>query len=201
MNARNWVRAGCVVSAILGGALTVATLTTAQAADESAGAKGAYKIDSVHSSVIFKIKHMNVANFYGRVNEASGSFDVREGGSIDVKINMSSLASGNAKRDQHLAGPDFFSVKEFPEAGFKSTSIKKTGAHTYEATGDMTLHGVTKPVTAKIEHTGEGKGRGGKPVAGIEARATIKRADFGMSYGGPMLGADVELIVALEGAQ
>src|SRR5205085_12685028 len=106
--------------------------------------------------VLFKIKHFNATNFYGRFNEASGSFNLGPSGFVNVKIAMESLMSGNPKRDQHLKGPDFFSVKEFPEATFKSHSLNKSGGNMYEASGDLSMHGITRPVTAKIEFTGAG---------------------------------------------
>lgn len=200
MLTRKSVGTSFVVALALAAGIAISTLAQAEPSG-AAAPKGSYKIDTVHSSVIFKIKHLNTANFYGRFNEATGSFSLDEGGSIDVKINVDSFSSGNPKRDQHLRGPDFFSVKEFPEATFKSSSIKKTGASMYEAAGEMTLHGVTKPVTAKVELTGTGKGMKGNPIAGIEARVIIHRSEFGIKGNAAALGEDVELIVALEGAQ
>lgn len=179
----------------------IAGLTTAQAQDASPASGGAYKIDSAHSSVIFKVKHMEAANFYGRIDDVSGSFDLRDGGSVNVVIKTESVNSGNEKRDQHLRGPDFFSCKEFPEATFKSKSVRKTGDKTYEVSGDLTLHGVTRPLTVKIEETGTGKGRRGESLIGIETRFPIKRGEFGMNYMPGPLSDEVELIVALEGAR
>src|SRR5438874_10353292 len=97
MKSLKTVRTTLIAAALLGSALAVATLVRAQGAD--AAAKGTYKVDPVHSSVIFKVKHFNTSNFYGRFNTATGSFDLSEGGSVDVKIDINSLSSGNPKRD------------------------------------------------------------------------------------------------------
>src|SRR5690606_30561645 len=109
--------------------------------------------------------------------------------------------SGNTKRDEHLRSPDFFSVKEYPEITFKSTSLKRTGEGAYEAAGTLTLRGQSKPLTVTLQQTGQGEGRGGVGVIGLEGRFTIKRSEFGMEYGlGRGLSDDVELVVAIQGA-
>jgi polyisoprenoid-binding protein YceI len=190
-----------LAGAVLLSAGMIAGLASAQAQDAPAASGGAYKVDTAHSSVIFKVKHLETANFYGRIDDVSGSFDLRDGGSVNVVIKTESVNSGNEKRDQHLRGPDFFSSKEFPEATFRSKSVRKTGDKTYEVAGDLTLHGVTRPLTVKIEETGAGKGRRGEALLGIETRFTIKRGEFGMNYMPGPLSDEVELIVALEGAR
>jgi polyisoprenoid-binding protein YceI len=166
----------------------------------------AFEVDNVHSSVLFKVKHNNVSNFYGRFNEVSGTFNINKEdaskSSMDITVKAESVDSNNEGRDKHLNGPDFFSSKEFPSITFKGTKFEKAGDNQFTVTGDLTLRGVTKPVTAKVEHTGEGPGRRGGTVAGFEATVTIKRSDFGVSYMvGPGLQDDVTLIVALQGAK
>jgi polyisoprenoid-binding protein YceI len=166
----------------------------------------AFEVDNVHSSVLFKVKHNNVSNFYGRFNEVSGSFhlskDDASKSSMDIKVKAESVDSNSEGRDKHLNGPDFFSSKEFPEISFVGKAFEKSGENGFSVTGDLTLRGVTKSITAKVEHTGEGPGRRGGTVAGFEATFTIKRSDFGVSYMvGPGLQDDVTLIVALQGAK
>lgn len=192
--------------ALLGPASSVHAVNTGAAQGTTAGAaSGAYTVDAVHSTVIFRIKHMNAGYSYGRFNDLAGTFlldDARpEASSIAITVQTESIDTANEKRDQHLRSPDFFSAKEFPTITFKSTQVKKSGS-AFEVVGDLTLHGVTKPVTATVEPSGTGKGRQGESLAGLEARFTIKRSDFGMTtYLPTALGDEVNLIVALEGAR
>lgn len=166
----------------------------------------AFSVDNVHSSVLFRVKHNGVANFYGRFDEVSGSFLLNKEdaskSSLDIKVMADKVNSNNAGRDKHLKGNDFFSSAEFPEITFKGKSFKKTGDNTFDVTGDLTLRGVTKEITVPVEHTGEGKGMRGGTVAGFEAKFTIKRGDYGVSYMiGPALSDEVMLIVSLEGGK
>lgn len=159
-----------------------------------------YGIDAVHSSVLFKIKHMNVSNFYGRFNKVSGSFTTGETGSIDVTVDANSVDTNNSKRDDHVKSPDFFSVKEFGEITFKSTSLKKSG-ESWKGSGDLTFHGVKKTIEVELKLVGTGPGMGGKgEVAGVETSFTIKRSDYGVKGMVGPLGDDVTIWVSLEGA-
>jgi polyisoprenoid-binding protein YceI len=162
-----------------------------------------YKIDSVHSSALFRIKHNNASYFHGRFNDITGTVVYDEanpaGSSVEVKIKAESVETGNGKRNEHLKSPDFFNAAELPVLSFKSTGVKKGSAkEELEVTGDLTIHGVTKPLTAKVAHTGTGKGQGGE-VAGFETVFTIKRTDFGMSYMVGPLGDEVQVTISLEG--
>ena len=124
----------------------------------AASAAETYKLDPVHSSVLFKAKHLNVADFYGRFNDFSGTvtFDNENPSksSVNLEVKVESLDTHEAKRDQHLKSPDFFNAKQFPVIAFKSTKVEKAGADSYKVTGDFTLHGVTKPVTVEFKKTG-----------------------------------------------
>lgn len=182
------------------GAALAAFVPSPSAPAPAAAAAATYKVDGVHSSVVFKIKHNNVSNFYGIFSSIDGTFSLEDGGSITVNVNPESINSGNAKRDDHLRSPDFFAVKEYPELSFTSSSLKRTGENTFEAAGTLTLRGQSKPLTVTIEQTGSGEGRGGVPIVGIETKFTIKRSDFGMTYGlGRGLSDEVEVIVSLQG--
>lgn len=163
----------------------------------------AYQVDSVHSSMVFRVKHMGAANFYGRFNSIAGSFTLDDDpakNAFDVRIQTESVDTAQAKRDQHLKSPDFFNARQFPTITFKSTSVKKMGDASFDVTGDLELHGVTKSVTAKVTKTGAGTARG-RQIAGVEAELNIKRSDFGMTYGLDSLGDEVYIIVSLEGAK
>ena len=164
-----------------------------------------YKIDPVHSFALFKVKHMGASYVYGQFTAIAGSiaFDAGnpEASSVEVTIKSESVTTHNAGRDRHISGPDFFNVKEFPVLTFKSSSWKKTGENTYTVTGDFTLLGVTKTITASLEHVGDGTMRG-KEIAGFHAVFSIDRSDFGMQYGiapdGGGLGKDIEITISVE---
>lgn len=184
------------------GVAFVATGTTAAVAQAPATAAATYKIDPVHTAVIFRAKHLGTSWAYGRFNDVSGkiTYDAAkpEATTIAVTIKADSVDTANAKRDQHLKSPDFFNAAEFPTMEFKSTGLKKTGENTYDLTGELTMLGVTKPISAKLEYVGSGKDMGGKEIIGAEATFTIKRSDFGMNYLLQGLSDDVSLTVSIE---
>jgi polyisoprenoid-binding protein YceI len=164
-----------------------------------------FAIDDVHSMALFRVHHLGAGQFWGRFNEVSGNFTFEQGKAeglkFDVTIKTESVDSGNADLDKHLRSPDFFSTKDFPAMTFKSTKATKTGESTYDVMGELTMHGVTKPVTAKVEFCGmRDMGRG--PKAGFEATFTVKRSEFGVNYGVEKgaIGDDVKVIVGLEGS-
>ena len=126
-----------------------------------------YQVDPVHSTAIFKINHFNMAPFYGRIVGPTGTFVLDEDftkSTFQIELAIDKIDTANEKRDNHLKGPDFFNAKQYPTVTFKSTSIKKGDGETYDVTGDLTLHGVTKPVTLKVEKTGQGKDPMGKEL-------------------------------------
>lgn len=161
-------------------------------------------IDDTHSLALFRVHHMGAGQFWGRFNDVSGNFAFEagkaEGMKFDVTVRTESVDTGVDALNKHLRSPDFFAVKDFPTMAFKSTGAKKAGESMYDVTGDLTIHGVTKPVTARIEFTGMGTTPKGT-VAGFEATLTFRRSDFGMNYGVKQgaVGDDVRVIVALEG--
>jgi polyisoprenoid-binding protein YceI len=163
-----------------------------------------FKIDPVHSSVIFSIKHLGVADFYGRFNDVSGTvvFDQADPSksSVEVTVPVESVDSHNDKRNQQLKSPDFFNAKQFPVIVFKSKSVEASGDN-YKVTGDLMLHGVTKPLTLEIKKGAEGKGMQGEIRGGGETQFTIKRSDFGMNFMQGPLGDEVNVILSLEGVK
>lgn len=165
------------------------------------------KVDSAHSSVIYKISHLGVTNFYGRFNKVTGTFAFDpanpSSATFDITIDADSIDSNNKQRDDHLRNSDFFNTKQFPKITFKSKDVRKAGSG-FDLAGDLTLLGQTKPITAKLAHTGAGdKGERMGYRSGFEAVFTFKRSDFGMNYGieGGMLGDEVTVTVAIEGAK
>ena len=165
-----------------------------------------YKVDPVHTTAIFRIKHLGVTYFYGRFNETTGSFTLNTENPcemlFDVQIKTDSVDTNAAGRNNHLKGPDFFNAKQFPTISFKSKSVESSGENTYAVSGDLTLHGVTKPITAQMEFVGQGdKGRRFGYRAGFDATFTIKRSDYGMNFMQGMLGDEVTIMVGLEGVR
>jgi len=163
-----------------------------------------YEIDPVHSTVLAKVTHLGLSTVWVRFNGPTGTVTVNEAdpskSSINVEVKADGLDSAQEKRDQHLKSPDFFNAKEFPVITFKSTGVKKTGDKTYEATGNLTVHGVTKPVTATFTAIGTGKGAKGETRAGADATFTIKRGDFGVgtTFPAAAISEDVGLQISLE---
>lgn len=181
--------------------LLAAVFTLVLAAGVTYAAAETYAVDPVHSTVLFKIKHLGISYTYGRFNDVSGSFLLDEDPAksmIAVSVKAASVDTHNAKRDAHLKGPDFFSVKEFPTITFKSTAIKKEG-NAYTITGDLTLHGVTKSITVEATHVGSGKDPWGGYRTGFDMTFSIKRSDYGMKNLLEAAGDDVQLTVGVEG--
>ena len=179
--------------------IVTATVSTAVLA---AHAADNYKIDPVHSSVLFGIKHLGVTNFYALFKDISGTvvFDQADPSksSVELTVPVESLDSRNPKRDQHLKSPDFFNAKQFPTLSFKSKKVEAAG-DLYKVSGDFTLHGVTKPITIEFKKGQEGKGMEGEVRGGGETRFTIKRTDYGMNFMPGALGDEVNIILSVEG--
>jgi polyisoprenoid-binding protein YceI len=158
-----------------------------------------FNIDAGHSAVMFKVKHFGVSNAYGRFNKFSGTYTSGDAPAVTIEVDAASVDSANAKRDDHLKGPDFFNVNETPKITFKSTKWEDKGEGLAHVTGELTLHGVTKTVTIPVTKVGEGNDPYGGYRVGFEATFTIKRSEFGISYGLPAaVGDDVTLIVSVE---
>jgi polyisoprenoid-binding protein YceI len=164
-----------------------------------------YKIDPVHSSILYRVKHFGASYSYGRFNDCSGHFTIDDtnpsADRFDLTVKVDSLDSNNKNRDTHLKSPDFFNAKEFPAMTFKSTQVQKIDDQNLDVQGDLTIHGVTRPVTFRVERTGVGKDPRGNVRAGLETVLTIKRSDYGMNFMLQGVGDDVRIIVSLEGVR
>lgn len=161
-----------------------------------------YEIDANHSFFMFRALRMGVVYVYGRFNEFAGTIEMDgediTSGSITLEVQTSSVDTGVTRRDDHLRSPDFLNAAQLPVMRFESKSVAKTGESTYEISGDLTLHGVTREVTATVEHVGTGQAPGtGKTMIGFDGGFTFQRSDFGMSYmQGPISDAiDVRLAI------
>ena len=162
-----------------------------------------YEIDTAHSMILFRAKHNNVSYNYGRFNEFTGKITTDEFasmGMVEFEVKSASVDTGNEKRDQHLRSSDFFSAKQFPVITFKSTKVsaKEGEEDVLEVTGDLELHGVKKSVTVDVEITGRADGKDGESLIGFESIFTIKRSEFGMTYGMGSVSDDIRLIVSIE---
>ncbi len=161
-----------------------------------------YKIDPVHSTVVFRVKHLNISYFQGRFNSPTGTlrFDAADDNQnyVACAVNAGEVDTANADRDKHLRSPDFFDTDKFKTIEFRSKQFKRTGADTFEITGDLTLHGVTRPLTLQAVKTGQGKGMRGEERIGFTGAFTIQRSRFGMDFLLNGVGDTVELTVALE---
>lgn len=167
-----------------------------------------WTIDSVHSEVAFKIKHLVISNASGKFTSFSGSVESSKDDFSDAKISftadINSIHTGNEQRDGHLKSPDFFDAEKYPTLSFVSTSFTKKDGNDYLLKGDLTMHGVTRPVDLAVEYGGTQKSLYGQLVAGFEITGKIKRADFDLSWsavteaGGLVLGDDVKLHINIE---
>jgi polyisoprenoid-binding protein YceI len=164
-----------------------------------------YQIDPVHSAIIFYTKHFNAGHTWGRLGGVKGEirFDAADASksSVTVRALAKTVFTGDKKRDKHLRSPDFLSAKQFTHVSFRSQSVAKTSDDRFSVTGELTLRGVTKPVTVEMAKIGEGKDPWGGERIGFEGRFTIKLSDFDIKGMPGAVGEDVHLIVAVEGVK
>ena len=163
-----------------------------------------YTIDNAHSFVHFTINHIGFSNLTGRFNDVNGTMDLRldEGtGSVDVTIDPASIDTAHQKRDNHLRSVDFLNVKEFPEITFKSTEAK-VNEDGGTLTGDLTIKGVTRPVTLEVTRVGCGVQPFTKNyTCGFNATTRIRRSDYNITWGldNNVVGDEVLLLIGAEG--
>jgi len=171
------------------------------AAEPAQAAPSTWNVDATHSSVVFKVKHLGVCNFYGRFNQVAGTVVLDEAKPGDSKVELTipaeSVDTNNGKRDAHLKSADFFNAGEFPEIKFVSRTVKKDGDKRFKVDGDLTLHGVTKPLSVTVDLLGVADNRGGK-VAGFDVNFTFKRSDFGMTFMLEGLGDEIAVMAGIE---
>ena len=163
-----------------------------------------YQLDDQHTSIVFATNHFGLSNTYGMFGKYAGKFSVDmanpETAKFQIVIDAASLDTKSEKRDEHLRGPDFFDVKQFPKITFVSTSVVVgKDAKSLKVTGDLTLHGETKEVVINMTNSGEGKGPYGDERIGFSGRFTVKRSEFGMTTMVPQIGDDVNVLISIEG--
>ena len=157
-------------------------------------------VDSSHTYVWFKINHLDIGNSVGQFRDVQGNFDL-EAGVVNLTIKAGSLDTNDKKRDDHLKGPDFFNVVQFPELTFKGSKVVAKGDNKFAVTGEMAIHGKKKEMTIEVTRTGKGKDPWGNQREGLEAKFQIKRSDFGMSYMEKLLSDEVDIYFSTEGIQ
>ncbi len=162
-----------------------------------------YSFDTVHSQILFFVDHLGFSISEGEFLDFDGeiTFDTANpaNSSVNVSIETDSIDMDDEKWDAHMKNADFFDVEKFPEMTFKSTGIEVTGEKTAKITGDLTILGVTKPVVLDTTMRGEGVHPYSKKyTTGFSATTHIKRSDFGMTYGLPGIGDDVEIRLEIE---
>lgn len=176
-------------------AIIAVSSSTAFAADS-------YTMDPAHTYASFEINHLGFSTARGGFYESAGKVALdpaAKSGMIEVTIQAKSLFTGHGKRDEHLKGDEFFNVEKFPTITFKSNKLKFNGDKLAGADGELTLLGVTKPVSLTVESFNCGNHPiAKKPVCGANAVTMIKRSDFGMKAYLPAIGDDVKLEIQAE---
>lgn len=158
-----------------------------------------------HAFIQFKIKHLGYSWLIGRFNTFSGGFaldkDAVDKSAVQVDIDVASVDSNHAERDKHLRSDDFFDVAKHPKASFVSTKIEKTGENTANITGNLTLKGVTKPVTLATTYIGGGNDPWGGYRQGFEATTEIRLKDFGIDYDLGPAAQTAQIYISAEGVR
>ena len=169
----------------------------------------AYSIDPSHTTAGFGVKHMMVSTTRGQFAKVSGSVQIDDAdvtkSQIDVTIDAASVDTRDEKRDAHLKSADFFDVAKYPTITFKSTKVQKAADGKLLASGDLTIHGVTKPVTLTVDSlTPPSKSPWGTTVRGATATGKLSRKDFGLTWnkaletGGILVGEKIEIAIEVE---
>lgn len=187
----------------------VVLLALAQGSQPLAVRADNYAIDVSHTSAIFGISHMGFSYTYGRFNKVAGNYVLDEANpaasSFQMTIQTASIDTNDAKRDDHLRGPDFFNAKEFPEITFQSTGVaaekNDKGETIYQVTGDLTIHGVTRQVTMPLKLLKVGPGMEGEMRSGFLCETRLARSEFGMTNMIPAVGDDVAVTISFEGVK
>ncbi len=167
-----------------------------------------WAVDNSHSSIEFVVKHMMISNVRGSFHtyQAEVVADASDltTAKIDFTIDVASIDTRDEQRNGHLCSADFFDVETYPQITFKSTQVNRKRDGEYDLTGNLTMHGVTKPLVFQVTFEGEGKDPWGNERAGFSAQATLNRKDYGLEWnamletGGVLVGEQVKITIQLE---
>jgi polyisoprenoid-binding protein YceI len=162
-----------------------------------------WNIDTSHSSIQFSVRHMVISKVRGAFDRWQGVVDFDRdnpaASKASVSIETASIATRDPKRDEHLRSPDFFDAEKYPAIVFESTGLEKVGGDKYRVLGKLTIHGVTRDVELDAEYLGGGKDPWGNERIGFQARTSLNRKDFGLSWnqtleaGGVLVGELIEI--------
>ena len=166
-----------------------------------------WNIDPSHTQATFTVRHMVISNVKGEFQSTKGVVKIDDKdlakSMVDVTIDAASIHTREDKRDAHLRSPDFFDVERYPTITFKSTKVEKAGGDRYKVTGDLTMHGVTKPVVLDAALTPQVKGMMGEVRRGAQATTRVNRQEYGLKWNkmleaGPLVGDDVAIEINAE---
>jgi polyisoprenoid-binding protein YceI len=164
--------------------------------------------DVAHSSISFWVRHLMVSKVHGRFTTWTGTLEFDEANPaasrLEVEIDVASIDTREPQRDAHLRSPDFFDAAKYPHITFKAAGAAPAGSRRFRVNGDLTIHGVSRPVTLDVEYAGRVKDPWGGERAGFSARTTINRKDYGLTWnqviegGGIMVDDKVEISIEAE---
>ncbi len=167
----------------------------------------AWEIDPAHSLASFSAKHMMFTTVRGRFKVLSGHLHIDEqnltNSWVDAKVDVESIDTGDPNRDTHLRSPDFFDAEKYPTLNFKSTKVEHVHGNDYNVTGDLTMHGVTRPVVFKTEYNELGKDPWGQRRVGLSAKTKVNRKDWGLVWnvaleaGGVLVSEEINIEIDL----
>ena len=167
---------------------------------------GTWNIDPAHTTASFSARHMMITKVRGTFRALSGTIQLTDDptqSSVQATIQAGSIETGEPQRDAHLKSPDFLDADQYPTLEFASTAVRSVRG-IYEVDGELTIHGVTRPVTLEVEATGVGKDPWGGTRAGFEATTRINRSDFGMTFnqtletGGVLVSDRIDITLEVE---
>ena len=166
-----------------------------------------YRIDKAHSEAVFQVRHL-LTKVRGRFSDFEGEIDYDEENpdqsSVNVTIQAASVDTGERDRDTHLRSADFFEVEKFPTLTFRSTRVTRRSSESFDVAGDLTIHGVTRPVTLSTALLGKARDPWGNERVAFEAETTINRKDFGLLWnaaletGGFLVGDEVKISLSVQ---
>jgi polyisoprenoid-binding protein YceI len=197
MSRFSFARASCLMAGLL---VSAPVLAQTVARDPAQVQAGAYVVEPGHTQIEFGVMHLGFTTFYGRFSGASGTLNLDpkkpDDSKLDIKIPVSSISTTSAKLDGELKGADWFNAAKFGDIVFHSTKVVVTGK-TAKVTGDLTMHGVTKPVTLDVTFVGAGTNMIDKHyTVGFQARGELSRSAFGITTYVPMIGDAVQLTLS-----
>lgn len=175
-------------------------------------AKSKWTVDASHSSIDFSLKHMMIARVKGAFHDFEASIEADPAdlttANIQFEVDVASIDTRNSDRDAHLRSADFFDVEKYPTMTFKSTNIVKKSENEYDVTGDLTIHGTTRPETFSVTFEGLAKDpMSGNEKAGFSAEGSINRTDYGLTWnaaletGGVLVGEEIKISIQIEASK